>query len=165
MRFSCSAAEASMRGELIYREAEYSLDFVCSESARAGGIVGDGGCMSLTIETLQIEVAVETGMLLYPWGFLPLRNSSFSPINVPRFILGGVHVCINETKLIKGVAFEVPGASLWVTVKDPDNGWIYIGPENYTSGNVVYIKFADNSIVGISDGLMYCIFLKPTFIG
>lgn len=55
-------------GRLVYRELEYSLDFVEYSVDDLDELSGDGGRTSLTVHTLQIEIGISTGGLLYPWG-------------------------------------------------------------------------------------------------
>ena len=161
MKFQWRKNDKTLGGKLIYRSDEYSIDFICASSEQLISKSGSNGCMPLIAGALQIEVGIETKTLLYPWGFLPLINLDTEAMEVPNPTLGSVYVHTHEIYLMKGVALEIPGSNIWKTIKIRNSDYIYIGPDNYNHKGKTHIEFSTNTIIGLENGNMACIFLKP----
>jgi hypothetical protein len=63
--------QTTLQGELFYNRSEQSFDFVSMSRSGVRRRMGDLGPTSVLIGTLQIEIGVETGTLLYVWGYHP----------------------------------------------------------------------------------------------
>lgn len=164
IKFSYLGTGSPLHGSLIYRESEYSIDFLCSSVYELEEITGSQGCVSLTMGTLQLEVGIESRRVLYPWGLFPLIRAENGRITVPDYRPGAVIVDICNSKLIPGVAFEVPGSRKWSIIKDISNGWIYIGPtpEQIADADISFIEFSTDSVLGIKDSKIVSLLLRPT---
>ena len=74
-----------LSGQLIYRAYEYSFDFEVEAHSELARRAGSEGTTSLLMGTLQIEIGIETGTLLFVWGlhshtkWLRDQLPSFSP--------------------------------------------------------------------------------------
>lgn len=94
LSFEFYRAYKPLLGRLVYRELEYSLDFVEYSVDDLDELSGDGGRTSLTVHTLQIEIEIEieigisTGRLLYPWGLIPLMQVVKKPLIEPDGYMG-----------------------------------------------------------------------------
>lgn len=55
-------------GVLVYSERDYAFRYMARMSSDALEAVGHEGATSITLGTLQMEVAVETGRVLFFWG-------------------------------------------------------------------------------------------------
>jgi hypothetical protein len=164
IKFTYSLSENILQGNLIYRTTEYSIDFVDYSPEKLAISVGNYGCFSLSINTLQLEVSIETKKILYPWGYFPMMKYAMRKINITKLLNGNIYVDMGKTDLSKGTAYEIPKSNLWTTFKDIDNGWIYIG-NNKTFNNdskVLYIEFAKNCIMGIKDNSAVALLIKPS---
>lgn len=165
MKFLFSEENNSLCGSLIYRESEYSLDFICASTEKLKKKSGSQGCMSLTVGTVQIEVGVETGSLLYPWGLLSLVSCERKKIELPSFKEGTINIHLEQGKLISGVSFDIPGSNAWETILDSDGEWIYIGDAKADFKRISFVEFAAGTVVGISDdGGIFGFFIKPVFV-
>lgn len=161
MKFISCELDNALYGDLIYRESEYSLDFLYSSPKQLKKKSGHQGYMSLTFGTLQIEVGIETKALLYPWGLLSLINLEKQKLEIPEYKEGCIKIEPKEFKLIDGVSFDIPGSNTWKFILDQDSGWLYMGNENSTSQKTSYIEIASGAILGLSDGDISCILIKP----
>lgn len=164
MNFVFSMNDEWLSGDLIYRENEYSIDFVCSSSKQLEKKSGQQGYMSLTVNTLQLEVGIETGALLYPWGLFPLMNAETRAIEVPVFKRGSINVQSQNSSLIAGVSLSIPESNSWKTIRAQEGKWIYIGPDDIPYVGCSYIEFASGAVVGLKEGSISSIFLMPNFI-
>jgi len=162
MKFFSCEADSVLEGDLIYREAEYSVDFISVSPRHLRSRIGCQGCISLTIGTLQIEVGIETKLLIYPWGFLPLVNVKKEKIEIPIFKRGGIKVDLCGLELVEGVSFEVLESGSWKTISDCESGWIYIGGGEALK-NVCYYEFAAGAVLGICNGDIVCIYIRLQF--
>lgn len=161
--FSYSKEIDRLHGSLIYRESEYSFDFSSSSEEQLKSRIGSRGCMSVGVSTLQIEVGVETGRLLYPWGFFPLLDVGYERVILPNIVPGGVFVKLSRSELKQGVSFDIPNSEHWRVTHDIDSGWVHIGQSRNFCRQSTYIEFADNSVVGIFKGEINCILIRPDF--
>ena len=164
MKFIFSENGESLCGDLVYRETEYSIDFICSSSKQLEAKAGGQGCMSLTAGTLQFEVGVESRALLYPWGFFPLMNIETRAIEIPVSKCGSIYVEPEEFDLVKGVSWSIPGSSSWVIVREQDGEWVYIGPDHVSFDKCSCVEFSSGAMLGLKDGDILCIFIRPKFI-
>lgn len=160
MRFLYLKGADPLHGKIFYREDEYAIDFVCSSSEQLNLKAGTQGCISLLAHSLQLETSVETGALLYPWGFFPLVNVVDGSVEPPKAICGEVRVEFSGVQLVQGVSYEIPGTRDWTVISDSGSGWVYIGPESFVSDNQVFVEFASGSIVGIVGMGVSCLFIR-----
>jgi hypothetical protein len=160
IKFKCDLTGSSIPGRLIYNSSEYSIDFVdfCGEAValRAGG----QGCCSITVGTLQIEVGVETGRLLYPWGLCPLIGLEKKHIKMKRVEHAGVYVDSGEHELVAGVAIEIPGSVFWRMFKDVATGWICIGNCEMEE-RVRLVQFSINAMISLRDEVAIAVWIRP----
>lgn len=160
MRFFYLKGTGPLHGKIFYREDEYAIDFVCSSSEQLNLKAGTQGCISLLAHSLQLETSVETGALLYPWGFFPLVNVVDGSVEPPKAICGEVRVEFSGVQLVRGVSHEIPGTRDWTVIRDSGSGWVYIGPEIFVSDNQVFVEFASGSIIGIFEMGVSCLFIR-----
>jgi hypothetical protein len=163
IKFTYFLTENVLQGDLIYRNTEYSIDFIDYSHDKLAVSIGNNGCFSLTVDTLQLEVSIETKQILYPWGYFPMAKYTTHKINKTKFLRGNIYVDIHEANLLRGTAYEIPKSNLWKIFKDVDNGWIYIGSDKTFNNDseVLYIEFAKNSIIGIKDNNVVALLIKP----
>jgi hypothetical protein len=160
MKFEWQKSGASLDGELLYRAGEYSIDFEVACDAPLAERVGSAGNTSLSFATLQVEVGIEHGELLYPWGLFPNTCWQVGNLTVPALQAGRVRVVVGEDPLQAGVAVLFSDSSAWPVVWDPNSGWICFG--NVTSRfDAIAIEYAKNSVAVIADGQLLSLWLRP----
>lgn len=164
MKFEICTTESPLCGDLIYRQSEYSIDFICKSSEQLRQRTGEKASTSLIVTTLQLEVGIESRTLLYPWGFFPLSNIESKSLTIPIAIAGSVRIETHAINLIKGVSVEIPNTNTWEVAQIINSDYIYLGPSNPSSENSVYVEISSNSIIGISNGYIASIFLRPRVV-
>ena len=73
MQLISSQEFTKLEGQLIYNSEEYSFDFRPRSNQELSNRVGNEGTTSITIDTLQIEVDIESGLALYVFGYYPYK--------------------------------------------------------------------------------------------
>lgn len=164
MKFEICTTESPLCGDLIYRQSEYSIDFISKSSEQLRQRTGEKASTSLIVTTLQLEVGIESRTLLYPWGFFPLSNIESKSLTIPIAIAGSVRIETHAINLIKGVSVEIPNTNTWEVAQIINSDYIYLGPSNPSSENSVYVEISSNSIIGISNGYISSIFLRPRVV-
>ena len=139
----------ALDGFLIYNESQYSFRFNVGSPVdvleRSGGV----GSASLMVGTLQVEVGVETGVLLYAWGLHPRARWSESQLDRPAASPGVVR--INDlSELQKGVGISVASVGEWSTVYDPTSGWLRIAPDSHQPDEL-RVTIANDTVLGLRD--------------
>lgn len=147
-------------GQMIYRESEYSIDFIDYSREEVALRSGGQGCCSLAIGTLQIEVGVETGRLLYPWGLCPLINCEPIYIPIKPIDCGGIYIDTKGLEMVAGTAVEIPGSNLWRMFKDMVTGWICVG--DYDMGEKVHlVQFSKSAMISLRDEIAIAVWIRP----
>jgi hypothetical protein len=155
MRFSWKSGPI-LAGQLLYRHAEYSIDFVPSSNELTAR-VGSSGTGSISIGTLQLEVSIDTGEILFPWGLLPHTRWIDRPMAVPNALPGRLFLS-DISVLVPGGAVDLPGGGTWQTHFDSESGWLYTSGDDTAD---VVVKFAANSGASIASEQLTGLWLKP----
>ncbi|BDR54520.1 hypothetical protein KIMH_06310 [Bombiscardovia apis] len=158
--FDFYQTDKPLLGKLVYRESEYSLDFIECSDDNLARLSGDGGRTSLTVHTLQIEIGINTGKLLYPWGLFPLIHAIDKPLTIPDSYYGELSVNTAKNKLISGVSIEFPDSENWELCKDPSSGWVFVGNPSITQYSCS-IEFANNVIASIENDCIVAFWMRP----
>lgn len=159
MKFE-TAPGAALEGDLVYIDSEYSLDFVKSSNSKLEGRIGNLGAGSISIDTLQLEISIDSGEILFPWGLFPSARWKERVLSKPVALPGKVILLDASTHLKKGVSLSISTALDWETKIDRDSGWIYTGLDQSHSAA---IEFATNAILILRLGTISGLWLKPTF--
>ncbi|WP_239353055.1 hypothetical protein [Snodgrassella communis] len=158
--FEFYKTDRPLSGKLIYRKSEYSLDFIEYFDDGLAKLSRNGGSTSLTVHTLQIEIDINTGKLLYPWGLFPLMHIIDKSLSIPESHYGELFVKAEKNKFISGVSIEFPDSENWAIFKDPLSGWIFVGNPSITQ-YACSIEFASNVIASIEKGYIVAFWMKP----
>lgn len=104
LTFSTQPAE-KMGGKLIYRESEYSFDFVEAEAQKLSQRRGSKGVSSISVDTLQIEIGIEHGEVLYVWGFYPIPRKV---VDLPLPVTRSARVFTHGERWDLGISVPIP---------------------------------------------------------
>ena len=154
-RFRIDGRLDVLLGSLVYDPREYSFRFERGESA-----LSEAGVTSLSIGTLQIEVDVASGRVLYVWGLHPHGRWQEGHAVPNDVIRGGVQV-LADPPLVSGVSLAVAAAGEWVTTHDPVSGWVHVYPLDW-AGDGVQVEVADDTLLGIEGDRLTSLWLKPS---
>jgi hypothetical protein len=149
-----------LSGQLIYRAYEYAFEFEVESHSELARRAGSKGTTSLLIGTLQIEVGIETGALLFVWGFHP--HTKWLCDQLPPFSPrpGSVKVQFDEEPIV-GVSQSLKEISQLRTTYDPNTGWIRISLDEDLAED--YIEFTEDTVVGLSNERLMSLWLRPVW--
>jgi hypothetical protein len=154
-----AASGAPLAGLLRYSRADMGFSFETASLPDLAARVGHQGVSSLVIDTLQLEVGVETGQVLYAWGYCP--ESSWLPaVLKPPTHSGARIVAIVDPPLEEAVSVSI-SRSPWKIQVDRDSEWVLISPSEATAERVVEV--ADGILLGLAETKLNSIWLRPRF--
>jgi hypothetical protein len=159
MRFSLRSG-VPIEGVLTYSDSEYGFSFSARDGEALGERLGSGGVTSVVIGTLQLEVDIQSREILFPWGYFPNVRRAVASLSPPRSIEGRVSISSDE-HFEPGVSLEIPGNE-WQDSYDPSSGWVAIRLN--AASDATFVQIADGTILGIDNGNLVSVWLKPVFI-
>ena len=160
IRFFVESDCVPLKGELVYRAYEYSFDFKVESESELARRAGSKGTISVVVGTLQIEVGIETGAVLFLWG-LHAHNTQWRRDRLPRISWekGCVKVRFDQEPII-GVSQGLAEVGEWQTRYDADTGWICVSCDEGDTGER-YVEFAEDTIAGLADEKLVSLWLRP----
>ena len=161
MQFTTSNGLVALPGRVVYRAADYAFDFEIQSHKDLSDRVGQHGTTSLLIGTLQIEVSIETGLLLYVWGYCPSTQWSRATV-IPAFRKSGCVKLISSNRLEVGISEKYVKIMQWPIVYDDESGWICVGKADQPMG-ANWIEFATDTIAVVQGTVLYALLLRPDF--
>ncbi|WP_448319321.1 hypothetical protein [Streptomyces sp. CO7] len=159
MRFSVQEGPP-LEGVLVYTESEYGFSFSARDGEALGARLGSRGVTSVVIGTLQLEVDIESGEVLFAWGYLPNVRSVVAELRHPRSVAGRVVVSSDEP-FEPGISEGVPGDD-WRVTHDPSSGTVAVRL-NGASG-ATFVRIADGTVLGLDAGHLVSVWLTPVFV-
>ena len=157
--FRIDKADAPIRGTLAFVEADHAFDFRLAE-AELPQNMGTKGSTSLLVGSLQIEIDIETGRLMFVWGYHPKATWRQGQVNVSDIYPG--EITLVEPNLEVGISEPFVELGEWPTIYDPDSGWVFLGADPEAEP-VEAIEFAQNTVAGLSRDNITALWLKPSF--
>lgn len=159
VRFVIDSGQPPLDGLLHYIEDEHSFMFEAASPQDLFDRTGIAGLTSLSIGTLQVEVGVSTGQVLFAWGLHPKSTWRASPVPPPVATPGAVTVV--DAAFVRGVSVQIATVGAWATCFDESTGWIRVAPTEGTSES--YSLVATGTVVGVSAGRLDSVWLQPIF--
>ncbi|MEV7339462.1 hypothetical protein [Streptomyces sp. NPDC093544] len=148
-----------LEGVLTYDESEYGFSFTAQNGESLTARLGSAGVTSVVIDTLQLEVDIESREVLFAWGYFPNVRGVVSELNAPQFTPGRVFIS-SDHSFESGVSLDVPG-SRWSVSYDPSSGWIAIELDD--AADAKFVQIASGTVLGIDEGDLVSIWLSPVF--
>lgn len=162
--FTVLPGESSLQGELLYRTHEYSFEFVPASREDVRKRAGASGTTSLCIGTLQLEVGIQTGGVLFVWGYHPRNTWKEDKLDPPAFINGALRLeGPNSSSLQPGVTVDIGGNAAWTTACDLRSGWVHVRQANGASKAVRLVEFATSCVAELLDKQLVGLWLHPQF--
>ncbi|MDF7675787.1 hypothetical protein PT286_03440 [Neisseriaceae bacterium ESL0693] len=158
--FKVEKTNCPLNGDLVYYQTEYSFDFINCDKNQIEILKGNADCISLCIGTLQFEMSIDTGKILYPWGYYPLETALIKTLSVPTSFYGELSVIIKNDTFVSGVSIDIPNSERWQLYRDADSGWIFIG-DIYIQDFSYSVEFAQNVIASLVDDRLVGFWMKP----
>jgi len=161
--FEIDFALPPLQGALLYVQSEHSIDFEPSSLNARTTRTGVGGSASLSVGTLQIEVAVDTGLLMYPWGYHPSESWSRQPLP-PVVVRSACVRCVPDVSLVAGVGYDITESGNWSTFYDDVTGWLCVTDGSLPLESVEVFEFATSVAVSLDGSRLTGLWLKPAFV-
>jgi hypothetical protein len=147
-----------LNGVLRFIENEHAFGFDVAEPVDLAERAGPSGVTSLAVGTLQVEVGVATGLVLFVWGLHPRTHWKVEPVGAPRTRLGAVRVA--DAKLRRGISLQVAEVGAWMTSFDPETEWVRVAEPGRDARETVTVVATDTGL-GVHDGSLTSIWLRP----
>ena len=151
---------APLEGVLTYDYSEFGFSFDPQSGDSLRARVGSKGVTSASVGTLQLEIDIESQEVLFAWGYFPLAGSGEGGLNPPPFSAGRV-LAVPDRPLQPGVSVDI-SEERWESILDPASGWVLI--QSGKGGHAEFTEVADGICLGIRDGDLVSVWLKPVFI-
>ena len=148
-------------GVLRYVDAEHSFTFDVASPADLQERSGSSGMTSLSIGTLQIEIGIETGLVLFVWGFHPRAAWKMQAVGQPDPVVTSARLDAT-VPLQRGVSVPIAAVGEWTTAFDEATGWLHIAKDlAQVSGQQLLV--ATGVALGVTDGRLDSLWLQPIF--
>jgi hypothetical protein len=146
-------------GEPIYVSGDHAFNFRPADSDAVGERAGQLGTTSVVLDTLQLEVGVETGQCLWVWGYSPVTGWAKRTLLVPSVEPGGVR-CSTGAGLQRGVSMAaIDGAYRYF---DPSSGWFCTAAtDTWLDLGARALEIATGTILLLTDDDLMAVFVRP----
>lgn len=148
-----------LAGVLRYSRSDMGFSFESASLPDLARRAGSQGMSSLAIDTLQLELGVETGQVLYAWGYCP--ESSWLPAVLEPPAHSGARIMATVAPPLEESVSVSLSRSPWKIQVDRDSEWIMISPSLVIEERVV--KVADGILLGLAGARLNSIWLCPRF--
>lgn len=162
VQFSVVLDRSPLVGLAVYRRGEYSFDFLAGSPVDVSDRVGNGGVASLTIDTLQIELAVESGQLLFAWGYEYFGRWKDGQLGWPDWAEAEVSARDIEP-WESGMGYTVGATPEWSSVFDADSGWVRFFDQRVAPADEDRYLIASDTVVGLVESSLSSLWLRPVF--
>lgn len=146
-------------GSLFYIDDEYSFQFNAGSHVDLRDRLGPRGSTSLAIGTLQVEVAVDDGTLLFVWGLHPRAAWRHEQHPTPHMRDATIRVRKLD-ELEAGISESIATDGTWTTTFDPDNGWVRIARPG-AAEHEDRCRIASDTAIGLAGSEMNSVWLRP----
>jgi hypothetical protein len=150
-------------GTLEYSYHEYSFHFEPSSWNLFRKEVLDDGAASLLIGTLQLEVALSTGVFLFVSGYHPWVSWVEKSIVPPDPRPGAVFV-VADREFTDGAAVRLTAVGEWTTAYDRSSGWVRVTADLESEDEQV-VLIAEGTSLGLIGDQLNSVWLHPIFDG
>ncbi len=149
-----------LKGVLKYVEESYAFEFTADDVTELNTRNGGGRGASLSLNELQLETAVATGEVIYPWGYCPKIGwksmALAAPISQPARIFVGA-----DEELMAYTGYSVTD-SRWTVGFDESTGWVRIF--NSDSDDRDLIGIAVDTVIGLNGDSLSSVWMHPTIV-
>ncbi|GAA1719357.1 hypothetical protein [Streptomyces yatensis] len=150
----------ALPGELLYSKSEYGFRFQAANAKELVTNEGGRGFTSVSIDTLQIEISVQTCRALYVWGYEPYTSWRNEDFDAPEARPGLVFLQPSEP-YEEGVSLSIP-ARHWGRRYNRSTGWFATSPHDRDDAEW-HVEIAKGIVLGGSTQGIQSVYLRPTF--
>jgi hypothetical protein len=162
MEFVAIPQMRALRGTLTYSKRDFGFGFDPISQAELEERLSLEGTASLSLDTLQIEIDVGTGILLYAWGYCP--HVSWHPEHLrPAFDAAGIRVG-GLARVERGVSVAIDDDRIWRTSYDASTGWICVRAQPRSAASQLF-EFASACVAELNASRLSALWLRPLVLG
>jgi hypothetical protein len=158
VRFEALASPSPVRGQLRYVTGDHAFNFWMDPDEQ-GARRGNRGTTSFVINTLQLEVAIDTSLCLYAWGYCPVQSWKASSLSSPVPSRGSLRA-YPAKPLVPGVSVGLESTTSTDAWFDPASGWFCMGDKDGAS-HWQAVEFATSCVGVVADGRLSSLWLRP----
>jgi hypothetical protein len=148
MLLQAIATNKKTQGKLIYVSQDLSFDTKNRKDSIGASIL---------INDINIEFS-DKNEAVSVWGLCPQSSWKEANIKKPFKKVGKIK---SFEKLTPGISIrQNPSDQYWPVLFDQRSGWLYLG-EKITNNLTENIEFIEGCVVGLQDGKIMCLWLKP----
>jgi hypothetical protein len=158
LRFEVLSSPSYVSGCPRYVNEDYAFSFQMDPGEQAQR-QGEHGTTSFVVDTLQLEVAVDTSLCLYIWGYCPMGRWERTTLMPPVARRGSLRA-VHDKPLVPAVSIgleQMIGTTAWF---DPDSGWFCVGKKEIAS-DVQAVEFATGCVAVVADGRLSSLWVRP----
>lgn len=158
LHFEILSSPSYVCGRPRYVSEDYAFSFQMNPGEQERW-QGKQGTTSFVVDTVQLEVAIDTSLCLYIWGYCPMgrwERTSLSPPGARRGSLRASH----DKPLVPAVSIGLEHMIATTAWFDPDSGWFCMGNKEIAS-EVQAVEFATGCVAVIADGRLSSLWVRP----
>ena len=106
MRFEILQEPGPIMGRPVYRTKDYAFAYEVQQPQEGARRRGHSGIAALSLNTLQIDVAIESGLWLWASGYCPHTSWRERVLTAPSSKRGALRV-IPSVEFVRGVSIPV----------------------------------------------------------
>jgi hypothetical protein len=145
-------------GRLRYVFGDYAFDFqmdVAEQEERCG----TQRTTSFVVDTLQLEVAVDTSLCRFIWGYCPIGKWECCSLSPPTTHHGSLRASYQKP-LVSGVSIGLEKMVPPTAWFDPESGWFCMGNKR-DDAEAEAVEFATGCLAVVVSGRLSSLWMKP----
>ena len=158
MKFDTDLSGTPLKGTLRYNTSEHAFEFLPLTPTDLAARTGAAGTTSIALGTLQLELDVSTGLVLFAWGYSPRTAWRDGSLPNPQMKSGAVRV-IATSAFKPGVAVDFTEARDWQLTRDQTSQWVFLGCSPEPSS---VVEIATGVGLVIRNAVLSGVWLRPT---
>jgi hypothetical protein len=160
MNFVYQVHHEVLKGKHIYRRTDYAFDFLPASKEELGRLIGRSGTASVSIHELQLEMDVETGRLLYAWGYCPWFTWRETNLTLGKQVVDGA-VFVLGHDLDTGEHRHIPPVEGdWRIMYSCSSGWVAAVSTKEIETDAL-VRISDGCILGFKGSDLNMLWIHP----
>lgn len=149
-----------LAGSLKYSQVDMGFSFEAADLPELAERLSGGGRTSVVIDSLQLEVGVDSGELLYVWGYCP--GGAWAPLSLrPAPSTEGKIFVEADPSLEEAISVSISRSAVWDYGFDRESGWVCVFRSMSATEDL--IEVAEGVLIGLIGEDINSVWLHPEF--
>lgn len=148
-----------LEGVLKYSAEDYSLRFELNPLRDRPARLGVSGLASIMIGTLQLEVDIESRLLLFAWGLHP-KTLWIDGSGAPHDAHPGRVKVGKGVRLQEGVAIPMSRVGEWSTIYDSKSKWARL-TKDFNIPDEIQVTISSGVVIGLRQKYLNSVWMYP----